>query len=115
MRCEQGDTAVIVSNVLPQNVDKLVTCLRLLEPVVGCDGGVYIEHNDLWFPYDTNGFTGPVWLVETLGSDLVMHHEDTGEYETTRTLPVADKDLRPLRDTDGEDQMPRVTDRELTT
>lgn len=81
MNCKQGDLAVIVRS-LAGNEGKVVQCLR---PVL----------NEL------HAFPGPRWLI-----DRAIPHSTQGA-----TLTVADCALRPLRDSDGEDEMLQLVGR----
>lgn len=113
MNCKQGDTAIIRRNVLPENIDKWVTCVRLLSPQTGPDGQLYIEFDGWWFPHSLNMFVGPVWLVEALGSSLTVRDEANGRHIEVRLIPIADRDLRPVGGPGPVEDMPRVTDKEL--
>jgi hypothetical protein len=102
MRCRAGDLAVITSSYVLSNVDKLVTCVRLL-PLVERDG---VRGYEMAGPglFPANQFVGPVWEVESLGSDLTVVDITTQKRTGVRRITVADKDLRPLRDNDGQDE-----------
>ncbi len=87
LNCKQGDLAVIVRSAAG-NEGRLVQCLRL---VVG--------HEEL-----TPGGTllrTPAWETDT---DLRGCHGRVDRY-------VADAQLRPLRDSDGEDEMLQLVGR----
>lgn len=103
MRCRAGDIAVITSSFVRSNVDKLVTCVRLLHPVVRNGMRGYMTSNGRGF-FPAMQFQGPVWEVESLGSDLMMLNLITQKCIGIRVIPVADKDLRPLRDSEGTDE-----------
>lgn len=102
MRCKPGDLAVVLNSSVTCNVFKLVTVVRLL-PLVERDG---LQGYECGYPglFPAMQFSGPVWQVESFGSDLVMVDLVTQKREGVRTLPVADKDLWPLRDKPGEDE-----------
>jgi len=102
MRCRAGDLAVITSSYVLSNVDKLVTCVRLL-PLVEREGVRGYEMADPGL-FPANQFAGPVWEVESLGSDLTVVDITTQKRTGVRRIPVADKDLRPIRDNDGVDE-----------
>lgn len=78
LNCKQGDLAVIVRS-MAGNEGKVVHCLRLA--------------HEPWHAFD-----GPRWVV-----DRELPHSTLG---TCRT--VADCALRPLRDSDGEDEILRI-------
>lgn len=102
MRCRAGDLAVVLRSAVSLNVFRLVTCVRLL-PLVEREGvrGYEIEGLGL-FP--ALQFSGPVWEVESRGSDLVMSDMVTQKRTAVRTIPVADMDLKPIRDNDEQDE-----------
>lgn len=75
LNCKQGDLAVIVRS-FAGNEGKVVQCLQL---VLG----------------EKHAFPGPRWLI-----DRPVPHSTMGS-----TLTVADCALRPLRDSDGEDEV----------
>lgn len=103
MRCRTGDIAVITSSYVLSNVDKLVTCVRLL-PLVVREGVRGYETSTGPGVFPATQFQGPVWEVESLGSDLVTVDLTTQKRSGVRVIPVADKDLRPLRDRPGTDE-----------
>ena len=78
MNCKQGDLAVVVRS-LAGHEGKIVTCVRL-------------TYGDGAFGY------GPRWVTEPglLGS------------LGTKNFPISDGCLRPVRDSDGEDEMLRL-------
>ena len=80
MKCKKGDLAVIVHSYAG-NEGKIVRCLRISEP-------------DFFNPIDD----GPRWLVDKKLT--------TSNLRRTRT--VADSQLRPLRYSDGEDEILRL-------
>lgn len=84
MNCKQGDIALIVRSN-SGNEGRVLTCLRLAS-----FAEVRAESLYLW--------RGPVWVT-----DAVLSCNDGG---TTRLYP--DERLKPLRDSDGEDEMLRL-------
>jgi hypothetical protein len=86
LNCKQGDLAVIVRSEAG-NEGAIVQCMRLLPP--GTEG------------WET---LGPRWMV-----DRVLN----GNCGPVRSVP--DARLRPLRDSDGEDEVLRLVGRPVGT
>ena len=86
MNCKQGDLAVIVRSV-SRNEGRIVRCLRLHSS----------EMFDLDDKFINSGPRGPRWVIEG----------NIKSIEGKRLFSVADAQLRPLRDSDGEDEMLR--------
>ena len=85
MNCKHGDLAVIVRSVA-RNEGKIVRCLRLHSS----------EDFDLYGGYiRSGGPRGVRWVIEGCVFSL----------EGSRLFTVADAQLRPLRDNDGQDEM----------
>ena len=80
LNCKQGDLAILVRSYAG-NEGAIVRCLELAEPDFDC-------------PPDC----GPRWMVD--------REFMTSWGDRTRTLP--DANLRPLRDSDGDDEMLRL-------
>jgi hypothetical protein len=87
MNCKQGDLAVIVRSVAG-NEGAVVTCLEL----VG---------RPAWYMKE---LPGPIWRVDRILRGKLFN-----------TDKVADIQLRPLRDSDGEDEILRIAGRPLST
>ena len=83
MNCKQGDLAVIVRS-RAGNEGRILTCLRLAK-ACECEA-------------ESVAWSGPVWVTD---ADI-----PTSWGETTRLYP--DERLRPLRASDGEDEMLRL-------
>ncbi len=90
MNCKQGDLAIIVRS-RAGNEGKVLTCLRLATSSE-CKS-------------ESVAWSGPVWVTD---ADI----PDTWG-ETTRLYP--DERLRPLRDSDGEDEVLRLVGRPVGT
>lgn len=86
MNCKQGDLAVVVRAVNRKNIGKLCRCLKLIH------GKLFIDPDGVARPYDT-------W--ET---DAKFHC-----WDGSNTRYVQDEKLKPIRDSDGEDEMLRIT------
>ena len=87
MNCKQGDWAIVVHSVAG-NEGKIVRCVRL----VG---------NELW--------VGPDGIAELSATwELDRHLRNFGGDLTNRCM---DKQLRPIRDNDGEDEILRIAGR----
>lgn len=101
MNCKQGDLAVIVSSIVPNspNIGKIV---RVVCPSNGNKtpiGGKYAEVDGKPWVRRTDEF---LWFVE---SESNLHTMTvSGKAITFKYGPFADKNLRPLRDNDGEDE-----------
>lgn len=80
MNCKPGDLTIVVHSCKQQG--RITRCIRLATEEDAARQGMY-------FP---NG--RPVWVVE---------HEF--QYTTRRATLILDSFLRPIRDSDGEDQM----------
>lgn len=91
MNCKQGDLAVIVRSTCG-NAGKIVRCISLLpsQPFVQPDGTVQY---------------GPAWVVNppVIG------------WKGDRLPGVRDALMRPLRDSDGEDELLRLVGRPVGT
>jgi hypothetical protein len=87
LNCKQGDFAVIVRSVA-RNEGKIVRCLHLHNSETHDADGKYL--------YDRVG--GPRWVIEG----------DVRSREGYRLFTLADAALRPLRDSDGEDEVLRL-------
>lgn len=86
MKCRQGDLAVIVRSVAG-NEGKIVRCIRIAGAWRAKDGA------------------GPRWETDPPVRGLL------GEC----AYPVADLNMRPLRDSDGEDEVLRIAGRPVGT
>lgn len=84
MNCKQGDLAIIVNSRNSKNIGKIVTCLEL-------DLSTHT-------PYGYRWLDSPRWKVGIKIISNLGHLIDS----------VADCNLRPLRDNDGEDEMIRI-------
>lgn len=83
LNCKQGELAVIVKSFAPSNIGKIVRCMEF------CADGVALAH---WKK------TGPVWRID---QDTVWASQKGDQLR----LPYAsDTCLRPLRDSDGQDE-----------
>jgi hypothetical protein len=78
MRCKPGDLAVIVVSPSGHNLSKIVE--------VCAYRGIHSEF-------------GPIWRIRTGGSPLVTEYGCVGV-----TCDIPDAWLRPIRDSDGEDE-----------
>lgn len=87
LRCKQGDLAVVVRAVLPENLGKFVTCVRFIsEASVRGPSGRMITYRDAWeiepsSPFALGPGQGPC-----------------------RTWVAPDSALRPIRDGEGADE-----------
>jgi hypothetical protein len=96
MRCRAGDLAVVIRTHDERNLGKLV---RVVEQ---CHAHPWPGGNPIFMvdglPYDSEGYTGVVWLVEALGAPLYS----CGQLH--RRAPAKDTSLRPIRDGEGVDE-----------
>lgn len=96
MRCRVGDLAVVIRAYDARNLGKLV---RVVEQ---CHSRPWPGGNPIFMvdglPYDSEGYTGVVWLVEVLGAPLYS----CGQLQ--RRAPAKDTSLRPIRDDEGTDE-----------
>lgn len=96
LNCKPGDLAVIVvSPETPENVGKIVRCIRRITEAEPVDGMT-------WTASTSNTWT---WLVETEGSRLLW-----GIYGQVPRRAYADHCLRPIRDQPGADETLRWAD-----
>lgn len=91
-----GDRAIIVSSLRPENVGIVVDVLReyLGEKTFARGAGIYVC---------TDG--QPAWFVESLGRKIVKQGTKTGTLFPEQVSVMSDSCLRPLRDSDSEDEM----------
>ncbi len=94
LNCKPGDLAVIVRSVAG-NEGKIARCLRLHTSGTEDLDGKHIRN--------ANG--GPRWVVEG----------DIRSIEGFRLFTVPDAYLRPIRDSDGEDEILRLVGRPVGT
>ena len=104
MNCKQGDLAVVVRGRYQENLGKIVRCVRLhLDPFHDPDG------LELHYPQRE-----PVWVIDRRlhCEALVIVNTPFGEAVAGRvpsTVKMAlDSDLRPIRDSDEEDEILRL-------
>lgn len=82
MNCKQGDLAIIVRAYNPENLGKIVTCIRLIQPRNWREPNGSISEEPTWeIDIPLRGFSGNA-------SPL-----------------ICDFQLRPIRDNDGKDEM----------
>lgn len=100
MNCKPGDLAVIVGTVLvPQNNGKIVRVVRRAVPgevVSFCGIKVHLRDDRT-----------DSWWIESEGSDLGFLLANDHIVQC-RERPLGDKYLRPIRDSDDEDEMLRI-------
>lgn len=83
MNCKQGDLALVVRDGISIKAGAIVTCIEFVGHATSRDCRVF---ND-------------VWAVEYRGSE---------RSPSGRWFGLPDSHLRPLRDSDGEDEMLRI-------
>lgn len=85
MRCKVGDLAMVVKSIGGRNLGKIVRCVR---------------------------WDGQKWFSNPDGSRVLDHSWFMGEsltaWDGTQVAVVADENLKPIRDEDGEDEMLRI-------
>lgn len=84
LRCRPGDLAVVVKS-WAGNEGRIVRCLEL----VGCR---------IWITPDRGESVVAAWRTDTLLRDV------DGDFDNE----IADDQLRPIRDSDGQDEMLRI-------
>lgn len=86
MNCEQDDVAIVVRAINPNNLGKICRCLKLIpnEPMLDPDGVLRLYN---------------VWETDTV-------FEGWNGQEGT---DIDDQSLKPLRDSEGEDEMLRIS------
>jgi len=85
MNCKQGDLAIVVKALNPKNLGKIVRCIRFLPSHVLLDPDGVLRAHDCW------------------GLDTVLL-----AWDNDPTKVILDSYLKPLRDSDGEDEMLRI-------
>ncbi len=90
MRCRAGDLAVVIRAQHPENIGRLVSVVERCYAQPCSDGRpAFNVDGDL---YDPDGYTGVVWIVESLGSPFRSCNK------LVMRAPAKDTSLRPLRD-----------------
>ena len=97
-----GQLAIVVNReVLPENNGKIVKVIEEIRsgnPFPGPGGGIF------WGSLDR----GPFWIVESMGTPIVFNAwtQQFGAFPMAQMVATfPDRNLRPLLDTDGEDEM----------
>lgn len=100
MNCKQGDLAVIAIALEPANVGAIVevVCPAYVGEQIGAGSDVIFK--------PTN--TGPYWRIRSCGRPLMVRINETNALEPVLEASCADSQLRPIRDSDGEDEMLRI-------
>ena len=97
MNCKQGDLAVIVRSS-SGNVGRIVVCLN-----IASTGELCRTFGSSMYSY------APIWRI-----DVAVHWR--GSVSGCIEVPfITDKAIRPLRDSDGEDEMLRLVGRPVGT
>lgn len=89
MNCKQGDLAIIIKS-RAGNEGKIVRCVRLHD---------FIDRDINGWP---TGIIGPRWVIDRPVPGL------TNDGHPNYMFTVADSCLRPIRPTDGEDEILRL-------
>jgi hypothetical protein len=96
MRCRAGDLAVVIRAHDERNLGKLVRVVEQCQAHPRPGGNPIFMVDGL--SYDSEGYTGVVWLVEVLGAPLYS----CGQLR--RRAPAKDTSLHPIRDGEGTDE-----------
>lgn len=97
LNCRAGDLAVVVKSQIG-NEGKIVRCLRLLEA-----GDILKSEEGVNVIYSKGHVVGKAWIT-----DVPISFSRTKSAGWVKVNLAIDEALRPIRDTDGEDEMLRI-------
>lgn len=106
LNCKQGDLAVIVNPIESVNAGVIVEVIRPAfagDPMGNGKGSFQPS------------VPGPYWIIRSIGRPLLVRMIKTGAVLMTEETPCPDSRLRPLRDSDGEDEVLRLVGRPVGT